>query len=150
SSSSSSSSSSLGFVEDISFLQNAFNQKNNPMYYYQATDIITIQQEIMSSYSDRFTVYHSVGDAAFVQKAFKEMINLTKNKPALFIYNLSNIHWVTFAALNINNTITVLYKDSGGVGNESLAKKITKISDKAKFYSSLTKEQISGVDCGIF
>src|SRR5690348_15776769 len=99
--------------QDVQLRQNAFNQKNNQLYYYQATDISTIQSQVMAEHSDSFRIHEPIGDKDSVAPVLKEVIgSLEKEKPTLCTYNLGNWHWVVFAAIKTGDQITVLYKDS--------------------------------------
>ena len=42
--------------------KNAFNQKNLPAYYYQATDISVIQRQLMANYYEAFSISEPLGD----------------------------------------------------------------------------------------
>lgn len=130
---------------------NAFNQKNMGSYYYQATDISTIQSEIMRPYKDDFIIHEPIGDGASVKPVLEELIgSLREGGSALCVYNLGNWHWVVFAALKINEQVVVLYKDSKGSYNSQLESQVKEISDTAEFIVHTGKEQTSGVDCGPF
>lgn len=136
---------------DIDINRNAFNQKNNTGYYYQALDIRLIQNEIMAPYLTDFIVHDPIGDATTVDQFLLELIDsLNENKPTLCVYNLSNNHWVTFAALKINDEPVILYKDSLGATNVALRDQIKSIKPNAQFIHNTGHEQTAGVDCGIF
>ena len=95
--------------QDIHIRQNAFNQKGNSNYCYQATDISTIQGQIMAEYSDRFRIHEPIGDNTSAASVLRELVeSLEETRLTLCIYNLGNWHWVIFATLMARNQITVL------------------------------------------
>ncbi len=130
-------------------IENAFNQKDNTSYYYQATDISTIQSQIMSKYSDRFRIHEPIRDSASAKPIIS---SLKENKPTICIYNLGNWHWVVFAAIKTNDQITILYKDSKGATNSKFEYQLMELigGDKLTFIDNTEKEQTTGVDCGPF
>jgi len=137
--------------QDLGLHSNAFNQKDNSAYFYQATDIRTIQAQIMQGYFSNFRVYEPIGNGSSALPILKKLINsLTEDKPTLCVYNLNNSHWVVFAALKVKDQITILYKDSRGDKSQQLEEQIKAINSKAGFIAHTVKEQISGVDCGPF
>jgi hypothetical protein len=137
--------------QDLGLHSNAFNQKDNSAYFYQATDIRTIQAQIMQGYFSNFRVYEPIGNGSSALPILKKLINsLTEDKPTLCVYNLNNSHWVVFAALKVKDQITILYKDSRGDKSQQLEEQIKAINSKAVFIAHTVKEQISGVDCGSF
>lgn len=143
---------------DLHIYLNAFNQKTNPQYLYQATDIRLIQREIMKPHLSNFVVHEPIGDDVAIDKTLKSLIeSLDANKPALCIYNLGDWHWVTFAALKIKDKNCILYKDSHGKSCERLEKQIKDINPLSEFVFSCTDEQTHkqkgqppSLDCGIF
>jgi len=52
-------------VSDFDLNRNAFNQKYNRNYYYQATDIRLIQNEIMRPFLGSFMIHEPIGDGMF-------------------------------------------------------------------------------------
>jgi hypothetical protein len=136
---------------DFDLNRNAFNQKDNQSYCYQATDIKLIQNEIMKPFLGSFTIHEPIGDGRYVNRVLSALIlSLDEHKPTLCIYNLGNWHWVSFAALKINDEVYVLYKDSKGRVNKNFEKLITEIDEAARFITSTSCEQTWGVECGIF
>jgi len=113
---------------------NAFNQKSNTGYYYQATDIRIIQREIMCPYSHDVVVHQPIGDAQEINGVLNRLIDRTATgNPVLCVYNLGNWHWVVFSALNVGGKLTVLYKDSKGAHREQLESQIKAIRPTAEF-----------------
>ena len=138
-------------VSDLDLNRNAFNQKDNQNYYYQATDIRLIQNEIMRHLSGNFTIHTPIGDGRYANQALSALVlSLDEHKPTLCIYNLGDWHWVSFAALKINDEVYVLYKDSKGIVNEKLERLIKEIDESARFITNTSCEQSLGVECGIF
>lgn len=134
---------------DQFIVQNAFNQASNSKYCYQASDIRIIQSECSDLQGSR--VHQPIGDAGSLGKTLREIFTSLNNEPVFCVYNIGDNHWTTFATLVVGDIITVLYKDSFGDSNENLKNEIAKIINyKPEFISHKTKEQISGVDCGIF
>ena len=136
--------------QDLDIFQNAFNQKDNSSYYYQATDIRSIQKQIMQSYSDNFSIHEPIGDNQVLSDTIKVLITSLDEKPTLCVYNIGNRHWVSFAALRMEDQTIILYKDSMGGSNPKLEKAIKLRIPGAKFKANTSKEQTSGVECGIF
>lgn len=137
--------------QDVGLYFNAFNQKDKPGYFYQATDIRIIQAQIMQGYFSNFRVYEPIGNGSSALPILKKLINsLAEDKPTLCVYNLNNSHWVVFAALKVKDQIAILYKDSRGDKGQQLEEQIKAINSKAVFIAQTAKEQISGVDCGPF
>ncbi len=98
----------LSIKQDIEIEQNAFNQKNNSHYYYKSSDIRMIQQEIMSPYLDSVIIYEPLGDKISVKPFLEELIrSLDNNKATICIYNLSNSHWIVFAALKTGSKTVI-------------------------------------------
>ena len=136
---------------DFDLNRNAFNQKDNQNYCYQATDIRLIQNEIMKPFLSSFTIHEPIGDGRYINQVLSALVlSLDEHKPTLCIYNLGNWHWVSFAALKINDEVYVLYKDSKGTVNKKFERLITEIDGTARFITCTSCEQTSGVECGIF
>ena len=136
---------------DLDLSSNAFNRKDDQNYYYQATDIRLIQNEIMKPFLGIFTIHEPIGDGRYVNQVLSTLVlSLDEHKPTLCVYNLGNWHWVSFAALKINDEVYVLYKDSKGTVNKKFEKLITEIDGAARFITNTACEQTSGVECGIF
>lgn len=90
--------------QDVGLYFNAFNQKDKPGYFYQATDIRIIQAQIMQGYFSNFRVYEPIGNSSSALPILRKLINsLAEDKPTLCVYNLNNSHWVVFAALKIKD-----------------------------------------------
>ena len=136
---------------DLDLNSNAFNRKDDQNYYYQATDIRLIQNEIMKPFLGIFTIHEPIGDSRYVNQVLSTLVlSLDEHKPTLCVYNLGNWHWVSFAALKINDEVYVLYKDSKGTVNKKFEKLITEIDGATRFITNTSCEQTSGVECGIF
>ena len=136
---------------DLDLNRNAFNRKDDQNYYYQATDIRLIQNEIMKPFLGSFTIHEPIGDGRYVNQVLSTLVlSLDEHKPTLCVYNLGNWHWVSFAALKINDEVYVLYKDSKGTVNKKFEKLITEMYGAARFITNTSCEQTSGVECGIF
>ena len=154
-----------GVIDD--FYKNAYNQRNNRLYLYQAGDFCTLQKQIFSKYQDVKTLvldngknkrigpsgnsYTDDRDIKIARENLREQLQ-DLSVPKLVYYNISNEHWVFFAAVEYEGQVNILYKDSQGNGNAELEKQIEEIiTDKAvNFIYSRTKEQTEGVECGIF
>ena len=139
-------------ARDQAIIENAFNQKDNPNYYYKATDITLIQGQVMKKYSDYVVIHEPIGNTLEVQPIISELIRaLNNDKPVLCIYNFDDSHWITFAALKKeDNTIVVLYKDSYGRYDSSFEKQIHEIAATAQIIVHRGREQTQGLECGIF
>jgi hypothetical protein len=132
--------------------KNASNQKNEPGYWYQATDIEPIQNEVMKKYSDLFRIHSPLSDMSGSDDVLIRLLQDIESggKTTLCVYNINHSHWVVFACLKVNGKLTVLYKDSYGKSNKALAEKVEQVISGAEFISNTTTEQTDGVDCGIF
>lgn len=74
--------------EDVTI--NAFNQKDNPRYSYQKSDISIIQKELMRSY-DKGIVHKTLKS----QKAVKKLIESAKEEQPVFcIYDAGKLNWL--------------------------------------------------------
>jgi tetratricopeptide (TPR) repeat protein len=137
--------------QDREVTKNAFNQQNNPNYYYQATDITLIQRQVLQAYATDFVIHEPIGNNQSVQPILRGLVeSLDIVKPTICIYNLGNYHWVTFAAIKEGTNTIVLYKDSLGCPNSSFEKQIKDIDKTAQVIAHRMREQTSDVDCGIF
>jgi len=137
--------------------QNAFNQRDNSDYLYQATDITLIQREVMKAYFPSFTVHEPIGDNNSIDRTLEQLVHSTqRGKPGLCIYNIGNWHWVVFAILKDDDKTTIFYKDSRGYfNNNDLNNKIKEICNKegisqAVFVVNKMGEQQGDVNCGIY
>jgi hypothetical protein len=98
-----------------------------------------------------FTIHEPIGDGRYVNQVLSTLVlSLDEHKPTLCVYNLGNWHWVSFAALKINDEVYVLYKDSKGTVNKKFEKLITEIDGATRFITNTACEQTSVVECGIF
>ncbi|MDR0329936.1 MAG: hypothetical protein LBH99_04700 [Rickettsia sp.] len=148
---------------DDDFHKNAYNQCNNQSYLYQAGDFYTLQNQIFSVYQnitmlvldngknkrDDFGRYYN--DIETVKKNLTEQLR-DLSVPKLVYYNISNIHWVCFAALKHDGRVNILYKDSMGRNNDELKKQLEEIFgvQNVSFVHNTKREQTEGVECGIF
>ncbi|BFD45684.1 MAG: hypothetical protein DMENIID0002_03300 [Rickettsia endosymbiont of Sergentomyia squamirostris] len=139
------------FQLDQEARNNAFNQKENQSYEYQATDIRLIQKQLIRPYLSDFIIHEPIGNERSIDQILAGLItSLREDKPTLCIYNLDDLHWVTFAALKIEDATYILYKDSKGTRNKVLEQQITKINNTAIFIANQEREQTEGLECGIF
>ena len=148
---SSSMGSGKGFVLPQTPTENAFNQRYSLKYCYQASDIKAIQSVVMSDYADKFVMHQPIGNNISIDDTLKALIDeVNPVKPTLCVYNLGNWHWVFFAAVKIEGVTTILYKDSKGTSNPYLEEKLKSLDGAITFIIHEGKEQVYGVDCGIF
>ena len=148
---SSSMGSGKGFALPQTPTENAFNQRYSSKYCYQASDIKAIQSVVMSDYADKFVMHQPIGNNISIDDTLKALIyEVNPAKPTLCVYNLGNWHWVFFAAVKIEGVTTILYKDSKGTSNPYLEGKLKSLDGAITFIIHEGKEQVYGVDCGIF
>ena len=69
---------------DLDLNSNAFNRKDDQNYYYQATDIRLIQNEIMKPFLGIFTIHEPIGDSRYVNQVLSTLVlSLDEHKPTL-------------------------------------------------------------------
>jgi hypothetical protein len=96
--------------------ENAVAQKDNKNYFYQGTDIHTIVQSEDMRKELEGTQFIQGMQYNHLQSKLDEIVKYAfEDKPVLCIYNLSNIHWVTFCVIKKEDgELIILYKDSFG------------------------------------
>jgi hypothetical protein len=131
--------------------KNAFNQREEGDYWYQATDITVIQQRIMSQFINDFFIFEPISSGEGFEAVLREAVAEARNKCAsLGVYNVNGNHWVSFAIVNEQNDTYLIYKDSFGNSNAELERKVKSIFPSMKFIFNKESEQISNSNCGIF
>ena len=138
-------------THDKDELQNAFNQRANASYLYQATDLKIIQIYLMQKYKQDFVVHDPIGDSHNSNEELKKLFSNIKNGAiGLCMYNIGNYHWVAFAVLKSPDKTIILYKDSKGNPNKYFNDAISKIDKKILINCHTNQEQTKGLECGIF
>ena len=107
---------------------NAFNQKNEKEYLYQATDIKIIQSHLLRSYEDVVFLHEPFGDKNV--HLIKNLIVNANSKADLLAYNLGNLHWIALMILKINGRIEVLLKDLKIIDKMGLQKGFQELLEK--------------------
>lgn len=136
--------------------QNAFNQLDNPKYWYQDMDLYKIyggdlkalNLSILSKQQLEYT--SGTNENTLMKDTLNEAT--TKN-PKLCIYNLGGSHWVTFAIVNSKDEKIVLYKDSLNTPiDEYLKKALIKqdIKEDNIYVHKKAEQTGDGSHCGIF
>jgi hypothetical protein len=131
--------------------KNAFNQREEGDYWYQATDITVIQQRIMSQFINDFFIFEPISSGDGFEAVLREAVAKARNKCAsLGVYNVNGNHWVSFAIVNEQNETYLIYKDSFGKSNAALERKVKSLFPSMKFIYNKESEQTSNSNCGIF
>ncbi|UOB16523.1 sister chromatid cohesion protein PDS5 [Abyssalbus ytuae] len=142
---------------DTGTRDNAFNQLDNPGYWYQAADIRMVQEGgFLSGFSLsclNAQELNGVEHGANTTRLGELLNQATAEKPSLCIYNKGGNHWVSFAVVDRGGEKVVLYKDSlGGVIDPALQQLLTKHGVNGEnIHVHPGNEQETDVShCGIF
>lgn len=127
--------------------QNAFNQFRNFGYWYQAADLQTIQTVLLPK-EGRLLPPLGIDQLEHELERFK---GVPDGEWIAGCFNKGANHWVIYALLRDQQTITLLYKDSYGHPPEPSFKEFfNKVFPGIPFIHHATTEQIDGASCGVF
>jgi hypothetical protein len=133
--------------------RNAFNQKNDPHYFYQAADIRMIQSHLQKEFGDKLLIAEPSGGNQPIDDLLASfMQSLVFDRPMLCAVNHDNWHWVVTGITRQGTSIVMFNKDSipnkkaqqGKIG-ANLPENLT-----LTLLTNNQSEQTEGVDCGIF
>jgi hypothetical protein len=129
----------------------AETKKDDPYYWYQATDVHAILQA--PAFKTAFTKVRSIGcmTAAQLKPRLAEILLSLKEKPAACVFNIGGAHWVAFCLIQqADGSIVALYKDSQGSSNQELQTLLESTGRKIEFSPHLVNDQgKDGSSCGI-
>ena len=131
--------------------QNAESAKNSTSYWYQASDIHAIVNAPAMGQELAHVHFIQGMQGVHLEKILDEVSrHVQNNRPVVCVYNLDDLHWVTFALVQHGqNGITALYKDSFGGENREFNALMAARSIRTLCHTG--KEQIDdGSSCGIF
>ncbi len=137
-------------AQELEDKSNAVNQSGNPDYWYKGVDI----HRILQAYpvQKQLQGVRSLGSMTLAELTPKvdEIIASLKEKPAVCVYNIGNLHWVAFCLiLQADGTIVALYKDSKGASNSALEDLLKRNKRAVRFIPHPVCEQIGdGTSCG--
>lgn len=134
--------------------QNAFNQQNNPSYYYQDKDINVLAPRLINKEHVNYGIYSGSGfsDVKKIKENYTDL-----DKPIIGIYNVNGNHWSVFATVKDQDTAKLLYKDSQGAtcpDNIKEAAKLYNDNQEVTLVENTKQEQGAtkevDVNCGIY
>ena len=124
--------------------------------WYEHKDIAKVAEYIIKSNGYDFeNQFEVISDCEHLKVFLNERFKLN-NSPCFIIYNIDDLHWVTFALVKLpDHAIKVLYKDSMGDFANTQAKVQEAIRDhfanqdcRVDFLANSNKEQEDDYSCG--
>lgn len=129
---------------------NAYDQRHNVKYTYQATDIhaIALSPTIKAELQE-FVFIQPLAHDHLPTRVGEIVAYANEGKCVLGIFNLSRTHWVTYCLVkNGENKLITLYKDSFGGREGELAELLNSKSAEFKTHPS-SEQRGDGSSCGI-
>jgi|GEM_PF-2411674 len=139
--------------------ENAYNQADNPKYWYSSFDIAAISSELMQGFFPSFVITQALGKQdnqsidSFLVKVLEEY---KESKKTTFIpLNIAENHWISLVMIADGRQNIALYKDSRGELNhpderEKIKKVLAANLDNLEFKFNVNREQKDDYSCGIF
>ncbi|AVP87968.1 hypothetical protein phytr_10400 [Candidatus Phycorickettsia trachydisci] len=134
-------------INQMPFIRpNAFNQSNNPDYWYEAQDIATIQDELMKVYKEDFVILPPMNASSL--EILKNAISKLDDKPILCIYDIGDLDWTALAiSKNEDGNKKALYIGPYGKEDRSLSEELEKLG--ITLPSTTNHQQDTDPSCGI-
>lgn len=128
----------------------AASRSDDPTYLYQGTDVHAIvQSRQLRADLDGFAFIQGMQADVLTRKLDELIAIVNSGRTVLCVFNLSNVHWVTFAIIRkLDGQLAALYKDSFGNTNDDLFKLLRARITDFKYHPGI-EQRGDGTSCGI-